>query len=166
MPTLATRTCLSLALMLLVISPLVAGADEYGREGAYGTFQLSAAHGSGSIDTNSAGLGLRLGVFVNDILAVEMQWDWIALSSHLVTYNMKLSPLTGRFQPYALVGAGIVSPLDGKSTLFGAYRTGIGIDMFINDNWSIGSNVDWVDTMVDQRDIEAFYFGVGTSYHF
>jgi len=113
----------------LVVAVIIAGfvsaaasarAEEtpYGGKGAYASIGgvYGFAEGVNGYD-GSGGYDLRGGYRIIDMFAVEGEWqhltnfnatksDGFDLEAYALTLNGKFYPITGRFQPYALLGAG------------------------------------------------------------
>jgi opacity protein-like surface antigen len=133
-----------------------------------GDFDDNVTGGFGTTVRTDASFGLnaRAGWRFNSWLAGELEYEWLegfendikttdggkfTLESHVVTANAKLLyPGWGRFQPYALLGAGISiyqvndasgfpSParfLDDDGVGF-AGRIGLGLDTYLTEHWLI-----------------------------
>ena len=124
---------------------------------------------------NSFGLNARAGYRFKSWLAAELQYEWIdgfdnevngstifKLSTHLLTLDAKfLYPGWGRFQPFALVGAGLAiydvndraglgAGLESSSVGF-AGRVGAGLDTYLTENWVLRLGLDVV---VDTNEID------------
>lgn len=98
-----------------------AGALDAARTGPFlgvaGVYALEAF--DRSFD-DSAGINVRVGYRAFPNMAFELTYEWLEgfdstagtpereLDTHLITANARLFGLTGRFQPYALVGLGIL----------------------------------------------------------
>ena len=146
---------LTIALSLVALAALGSGCavtkTEYSRDGFYAgaavTGNLSDFDDVEDADLGSsdytAGIALRGGFRFLDRFALEVGYDYsddfefdndIDVSLQAFTVNGKFYPLTGRFQPYGLVGAGLLDgeinevDFDETSTF---YRAGIGIEAYI-----------------------------------
>jgi opacity protein-like surface antigen len=98
-----------------------AGDRDFARTGPYfgvgGVYALEDF--SRSFD-DSAGINARGGYRALPNMAFELSYEWlegfdstagvpeVELDTHLISANARLFGLTGRFQPYALVGVGIL----------------------------------------------------------
>lgn len=124
-----------LAAALLVANATVAlAADEapaetpaFGGSAPYvavgGTYGIQNAGGISGGLSDSGGYDLRAGYKFDKLFAVEVEWqafgnfdrngvdpitgnDEPSLEARMLSLNGRVSPLTGRFQPYGLLGAG------------------------------------------------------------
>jgi len=137
---------------------------------------------------NTGGYQLRAGYRINEWVAAELEWehiinyaakgqaDWYDgariydsasakadLSTYALTANAKFFPLPGRFQPYALVGAGWLNvqsdqeqyKFEGDDAWTGAseygidedsfgMRFGLGLDAYITDEVGVAAEVGYV----------------------
>lgn len=139
------------ALAILVAAEAAFGQD-YARSGAY--VGLNGVYGvetfdnvPGSLVDNSVGVAGRLGYRFSPWLAIEGQAEYSGdfvdgapdATVTLVSVNGKLYPLSGRFQPYGLVGIGGAFPNidfvpDDDSFLA---RFGGGVDFYLTDTFGL-----------------------------
>jgi opacity protein-like surface antigen len=117
---------LTVAVASLVASPSggadrEAGDRDSARTGSY--FGLGGVYALEDFNRSfddSAGINVRGGYRASPNMAFELTYEWlegfdstagtpeVELDTHLITANARLFGLTGRFQPYALVGVGIL----------------------------------------------------------
>lgn len=155
--------------------------------------------------SNSSGFAFRAGRRVLANLAVEFQvehmtnfqaeivdWQTIDLSATTLTANLKLPILTGRFQPYALIGAGAMwidkdgewpqqgieaSRVSSNPSRFEdivqaddagiALRLGGGVDVYIDEHVFVSSEFAWVASQGEAvDDVKYMSFGLGVGYRF
>ena len=114
---------------------------------------------------NAWGYNVRAGRRINDYVAVEGMFEHPVsdfddadivdgqnppqpfgdIEVWNVTANGRFYPITGRFQPFALIGAGYGQanlPQDDNGGFIA--RFGIGIDVLITDNFGVTTGVDYV----------------------
>lgn len=176
------------------------GGDEYSRNGVY--FMPTAAFAIERFESrdleNSYGAGARLGYRFHPHLAAEVEYQWLGgfdcegharcyvtggpevgglkikeYSAHVGTVNAKAFVLTGRVQPYALVGVGggsfevnkearILLP-DGESYGESSYsshrgdfvsRYGIGVDLYGDESWAMFTEAAYVLPFGSLRDLD------------
>ena len=107
---------------------------------------------------NSGGIDVRFGYRAIPRLAFEFDYQWQAgfdstnddinppleIDTHLLSLNAKLFALTGRWQPYGLLGASLLifnseivgsSPKPWDIDVGFAPRFGAGIDFYVNQHW-------------------------------
>ncbi|MEO1935719.1 MAG: porin family protein [Myxococcales bacterium] len=96
------------------------------------------------------------------------------LQTWVLTGNAKVFPLTGRIQPYALFGLGVMEAdledsvglgLNVTETDF-AVRFGGGVDFYITANIVASTGIDYVLPTGDVQDIDYVSFGAGIQYRF
>ena len=90
-----------------------------------------------------------------------------------LTGNAKVFVLTGRTQPYALIGIGV---LEAELEFVGAglsqtesgfaVRFGGGLDFYITENVVASAGVDYVLPTGDVEDLDYVSFGAGIQYRF
>ena len=159
----------------------------------------------GPVDVkDSNGVDLRLGRRLNPNVAVELQfeyqrfdatieeWARIETQTLAVTVNLKLPILTGRVQPYGLLGGGFiyahpseVFPIEDilasrnssdptkyneivDARDFGAlFRLGAGVDYYLTDHVYAMAEATWVVTQgKDVDDIRYISYSLGLGYRF
>jgi opacity protein-like surface antigen len=162
---------LGAACLLAFASPATADEDDYSRSGMYvglaGTYAfdmgledqadaaLSGTGGNASVD-NALGLNMRVGYRVMPYLAYEANYEWIpsfdvkaggetALeqSYSMVTLNAKGYYPLERFQPYVLLGVGMLLTSGNDNAHLGipvsnagfATRWGAGLDFHITNKF-------------------------------
>jgi opacity protein-like surface antigen len=112
--------------------------------------------------SDSGGYDLRGGYGVHEMVDLEIEWQSLlsfsrssadpvtgindpALEARMLSFNGRFSPLTGRFQPYALMGMGWVNVQADRSnnqehkSSFGM-RFGLGLSTFITER--LGFNLE------------------------
>jgi opacity protein-like surface antigen len=134
-----------------------AGAQDAARTGPYfGVGGVYALEDFNRSFDDSAGINIRAGYRAFPNMAFELSYEWLEgfdstagtpeleLDTHLITANARLFGLTGRFQPYALVGVGILIVntelrLPGVSKPFAVdtgftARFGGGLDFYLSEH--------------------------------
>jgi opacity protein-like surface antigen len=189
----ARRACF-FALVLLTLAPAARAQDDFGRIGPY--LGLAGSLGvytkeddlvgdAGDIDP-SIGLNARAGYRFHPHIALEGQFEWLSgadadvgglgnigeLESWTATLNVKPYLLTGRVQPFLLVGVGAMqATLDPNfgseqdETDFAA-RFGLGTDIYITRNLYAALDVSYVLPADDLEDFDYFSFGWGLGFRF
>jgi len=165
-----------LATVLVLALPLAATAEnDFGRGGVYvrggvaAAFDLTSLLGE-FVDTG-VGLGLAGGYRVNEWLAVEGQYHWLGHTSIETTSveitrwdttaNVRAS-LSGRFQPYALIGVGYGNyeqSLGSASASAGGFvaQFGGGLDVYITRHVAVYAEGSY---MMATGDIDLFDYAV------
>lgn len=124
---------------------------------AGGVFAIeNDSHFAGDL-SNSGGYDIRAGYDVHDMVAVELHWQSLvsfsrdsvdpvtgnsdpSVEARMLSLNGRVSPLDGRFQPYALLGMGWYNvqadrvPNTLHESSF-AMRFGLGLATFITNNF-------------------------------
>ena len=139
---------------------------------------------------DTAGVDARGGYRFGERFAVEFDYQWQAgfdstapaiappleIDTHLLSLNAKLFALTGRWQPYALVGGSLLivnteivssafkKPFD-IDTGF-APRFGVGLDYYLDENWSVVVEGTYAVPVGDVRDANMGSVGLGIQYRF
>ncbi len=142
----------ALACAVLLVSAAGASAQEYDRTGlsltlgaiiAIEDFDLSGATKTGH--TTRPGLDIRAGYRFLPWLEAELEYNWYdsfdidegitqfgALDLWYLGANAKAYVLTGQFQPYALVGGGLLTgEIEGDEDFSYAWKFGAGVDLHI-----------------------------------
>ena len=139
---------------------------------------VSGVSNSTTRTDGSFGVNARAGWRFNRWLAGELEYEWLdgfetdiktaaggdfTLESHAVTLNAKLVyPGWGRFQPYALLGAGVsiyevvdasgfpsaARFLDDDGVGF-AGRAGLGLDTYLTEHWLVNIEAGMVTTTTE-----------------
>jgi len=150
--------------------------------GAGALFSIENFH----CDTDNAwGYNVRAGRRINDLVAVEVEWeDPVSKFDNAsrvdgygrpdgdvnvwnITANGKVYPVKGRYQPYALVGAGYGQadlPHDDNDGFVA--RFGIGIDVLVADNFGVSSEVGYVLGTGSLSDYDQVPISLGLFYNF
>ena len=150
-----------------------------------------------SVD-DSAGFNGRVGYRCNRRFAAEVQTEWIdgfdgdltqprvdplanvEFDPIVVTANVKGYLLTGRYQPFLLVGAGAMTAdvnirnpvglaftgIDSESENAFAMRFGGGIDLYATENVVVNLEVDYVYPFGNLDDLRYVTIGWGVQYRF
>ena len=134
---------------------------------------------------NAWGYNVRAGRRINDLFAVEAEWehpvsdfdDANTVDGHNrlggdveawnLTANGKIYPIKGRFQPYGLVGAGYGEadlPHDDNGGFIA--RFGLGMDVLITDSFGVSSEVGYVLGTGDLSDYDQIPISLGLFYNF
>lgn len=92
------------------------------------------------------------------------------------TVNLKGYFLTGRYQPYGLIGVGLMSiesdtrsstgAKNGQTTGLLAIRFGGGIDYYITRNWLLNLKADYLYSATDIQTLDYLSIGIGFGYRF
>ena len=175
---------------------------EYARTGPYlgiaGTYAIEEFD-SRPIDVeNTIGLNARVGYRILPYLAAEVQYEWGSdfdldlsggdfgnpaageidgeIDTHLATVNVKgiyASPTAGPFQPYLLVGVGVMhavvdvsAPGLSDDELGFAARFGGGFDIYFWEHISASLEGAYILPTGDVDDLAYVSFGWGLQYHF
>lgn len=129
---------------------------------------------------NGWGYNLRAGRRLCDMFAAEIQWEHIPgdfegggfdVDTWALTANGKFYPITGKVQPFALVGVGYedgrVHAVRGAPDPDGfAARFGIGLDVLITDNIGVAAEVDYLLETGDGPDLDQIPISLGFFYNF
>jgi hypothetical protein len=145
---------LALGASIILISAGTAGAqddeEEYSYEketspyaelyGAGGYFLINGSDGG---NDGSGGFGAALGGHFTSHLAMEGQYEYQSYSNtSLASYNFKYVMLTGRVQPYAKVGIGLMAGRPNHPFLFMG-RFDLGMTFFLTDQWGLRGGVSY-----------------------
>jgi opacity protein-like surface antigen len=178
-----------LCLALFASSPVGAQAqDDFARNGAY--LGLAGSVGifpeaeddlddvGGDVDTG-LGLNARAGYRVHPHFAAEAEFEWVHSSIEFAgsdadfdtfvgTVNGKAFLLTGRFQPFAMIGIGglgVHGEGDSGDSGFAA-RFGGGLDVYITRNFYGAIDASYVLPTGDVDDFDLVSIGWGFGYRF
>jgi opacity protein-like surface antigen len=134
---------------------------------------------------NAWGYEVRAGRRINDVFAVEVEWEHPVekfddasrvdgygrphrdVEAWNVTANAKAYPIAGRFQPYALIGAGYGEanlPHDDNDGFVA--RFGIGIDVEVVENFGVMTEAGYVLGTDDLSDYDQIPISLGVFYNF
>jgi opacity protein-like surface antigen len=137
---------------------------------------------SGADDT--FGFNFRVGARVNQWASVELELEVIDdffpndkadVTVVNVFANTRAYPLSGRLQPYALGGIGIVTTVVedrpannsyGQSNTDWGFRFGAGVDLYYTEHIALSVEAAHVWTVGDVKDIDHIALGVGILYRF
>lgn len=136
---------------------------------------------------NAWGYHGRAGRRINDMFALEIMGEHLAsdfddykgakpkpgkargddIEAWNLGVNGKVYPITGRFQPFALVGIGY-GQADVKHGNRGDFiaRFGLGLDVLITDNVGIAAEVDYILPSDDIKDFDQIPISLGVFYNF
>lgn len=163
------RRLASLGLGLAVMSSMTTAAfgEEFGGEGSYvalnGTAGIDVGK-SGDAADNSGGLGAVVGGFMTPHFSIEAQYDWLHDLAHLGTINVKAYALTGRIQPFGVLGMGFASIQSDELT--GLWRGGAGVDFYVTDSWKIVTQATYADSFKTDGNMRHVVINLGVGYHF
>jgi outer membrane protein W len=188
-----TRSCLLAAVCLAVfgaIAPNARGADDFGRKGAY--FGIGASRAMNTFEdtfrdaipfpevtvSDTWGLNARGGYRFASWFATELEYEYLdrfgvraggvqvaTLTTHTITDNAKFILPAGRFQPYLLVGLGVIIPdSNGKSSAIemkgdqvaATGKLGLGMDFYATRNLTLNLGFEAV---VNDARIKTTTFG-------
>ena len=165
--------------------------DDFARAGwyvgVYGVYALEAYRDTGGFDFDNAGAGnIRVGYRGNQWFALEAEFEWIQefeassgggerveARTIIGGVNAKVYPMTGRFQPYGLVGVNGMNVrlehrptgLDVNGTDF-AFRFGMGLDIYATRNIVVGLEGTYVWGVGDVLERDYGTIGGGILYRF
>jgi opacity protein-like surface antigen len=163
--------------------------DEFARAGwylgAYGVYAFEAYRETGIDFDDSFGANFRIGYRGNEWFALEGELEWIRdfepdspwgqseIRTLIGGANAKFFPLSGRFQPYGLVGVNGMhvtvkdSPpgFGGNVTDF-AFRFGLGLDIYATRNVVLGLEASYVWGVGDVWDLDYVSTGAGILFRF
>jgi opacity protein-like surface antigen len=186
---------LALPACLAFAAPGVAGAqpaDDYARNGAYlglagsfGIYTKAEDELPGDADVEEPlGLNARAGYRMHPHLAAEGEFEWLSeadveisgfdvgtIEAWTLTANGKAYPLTGRVQPFALIGLGAMlaeAEGGGGSEVESGFaaRFGAGVDVYITRNFLAAFDVSYVLPTGDLEDFDYVSIGWGLGYRF
>jgi len=186
----------ALGFLLVLLAHSAAGADtDFTRPGGYiGFGGVYAVDGSAirvEIE-NSMGLSTRLGYRFTPNLAFEGQFEWIdgfdivadpghRLETWSLTGNLKGLLMTGRIQPFGILGMGALrtrfvdagnglpSPFDTFSNVTRAgfaMRFGAGVEFYVSRNIVVSLDVGYVLPTGSVQDLGYGSFAFGTLWRF
>jgi len=172
--------------------------DDYSREGFYlgaaGSFSIATQledklgkkfGGSFAVD-DSLGFHARVGYRLNPHLAFEVHSEWLAgfeassgsgqadFEVLTITGDFRFYPLTGRWQPFVVAGAGgLIADVTRESGLglsgdendFVA-RVGVGLDYYVTRHIALGLDATYVLPAEDVKEFDYFSLGWGLLYRF
>ncbi len=174
-------------LILLSLATSAQAQSEYGTGdptvyiGVSGLVAFDDRWGSGG-DTNG-GANVRMGVRLGAPLAFEIQGDYLNLKEWrtddlwTMTLNLRLYPtqlellegLVPDFvQPYAVAGAGVMGgdPKRDDYQLNGAFRLGVGSDVYVTEQWAISFGYEWITGTGFWSSGDARNLTLGVQYNF
>ena len=144
-----------------------------------------------SLDVRPAvGFNARIGLRSGSHFASEVQFEYLpsfdwdvsqggssvtAVEMRVLTFtgNLKIYPMSGRFQPFALIGAGgtfarVSSPLvSGSESASGfAFRAGGGVDAYLSEHVALSVDLSYLLPRGDTEDLDYLSIGWGLLYRF
>jgi opacity protein-like surface antigen len=150
-----------------------------------------------SVEADTAvGLHVSAGYRAHPSVAVEAEFEMMPASDAKVfgilkiaeiqtwalTANARVFPITGRLQPFVLMGVGLVrgewnlpplppavgvpTPRLGESDLGFAGRFGGGVDFYLTESFALSAKVSYVVSTGDQARFDYVSFGGGAQYRF
>jgi opacity protein-like surface antigen len=143
--------------------------------------ELFDDHGSAPTD-NSGGLHVKAGWRIHPNAAAELRYDWLHrfetnpghIDGYLLSINGKGYLLTGRVQPYGLIGLGFIhaegsagnNPASAHPSNGFMMRFGGGIEGYITENLVVGPEVAFVLPTGSANDLDMLTVSLGLSWRF
>lgn len=179
-----------IAVIALLLS-LPAFAQDYGRDGFYGGFDLLGGHytdepSNVDLDTTFA-FDLYAGYRLHPNFALEGEFEMLTdtdvevdgfgkvteLETWTLTANSKFFFTTDRVQPYVKFGMGLMEGeldddfpgVDEDETAF-TVRLGGGLDYYATENIVVTGGLDYLIPTGDLDDFDYLTFGAGVQYRF
>jgi hypothetical protein len=172
--------------------------DEYARVGGY--WGIGGAHvfsnygyeltggllaGRKAVVEDAPALNARLGYRAHPNLAFDLVFDWITahqvegplngfrigdIENYMLTGNVKVLPLTGRIQPFAIAGIGALltrREIGNVRHIFipVATRLGAGVDIYINPSFAVSLEGAYSLTLTYPYDTRFAIVGGNIQYH-
>jgi len=161
---------------------------DFARNGVYlgvaGTYAFENFDTPGSLDADDTlGLNARLGYRLHPYVSAELEFEWLEgfdlnvagaeVEAWALTANAKGHLMTGRIQPFLLVGLGIMqAEIDGAG-VFGdpkqegfAARFGGGVDVYATENFVVSVGADYVLPTGDLDGLDYVALQWGFQYRF
>jgi opacity protein-like surface antigen len=168
---------------------VVEETTDYARTGPYiglgGTYAIEMFDDNsptGARTGNSAGLHAKAGWRVSPRFAAELRYDWFHefdldpghIDGYLLSINGKAYVLTGRVQPFALVGLGFIHGEGSAGNFAGAahpsngfaMRFGGGLEGYITENLVMGPEFAYVLPTGSANDLDMLTISLGLSWRF
>lgn len=170
------------------------GAEAFDRSGPYlglsGVYALESFDDSEFKFDDSAGVNLRFGYRAFPNLSFELAYEWLEgfdstsgpvgegereYDTHLITANAKILGMNGRYQPYALVGGGVlvvniehVGELPKPWVVYAGFaaRFGGGVDVYLSRHFAINLEGTYVVPAARVKDQQYGTLGLGFQYRF
>jgi len=189
---------LGVACLLAIASPATAEDDDYSRSGIYvgvaGTYSVQLGiedrandllPGASASADNALGFNARVGHRVIPYFAYEAQYEGISnfdvsaggatafeIAESVVTMNFKGYYPLKRFQPYALLGAGMMFARTNDVGTTGvlssnsgfAARFGAGLDFHITKRWLLTIEPSYVLPLGDVKDLDYLSIAWGVQF--
>jgi opacity protein-like surface antigen len=165
--------------------PAAAQVDDYARNGPYlGLAGTWASYVDADGVDDPLGLNVRAGYRFHPHIAGELEFEWLSeadientgltLESFAFTANGKLYPLTGRLQPFGVIGLGLMNAEVSSDAIFGgsedetefAMRFGAGLDFYFTRNFLGSLDFSYVLPTGDLDEVDYIRFGWGFGYRF
>jgi opacity protein-like surface antigen len=178
---------ISAILVFTGVGPVFAQDDELARDGIYLGFAVPVPFLTDGRDDISPGVGVRGGYRFHPHFAGEVQFEWfpsmdieysgvssVELDMLTFTANAKGYLLTGRTQPFLLIGAGFMHfELDDRVGLgihekgddFAA-RFGGGVEFYIDSNFVLTLDSSYVLPTGDADHLDHVLVALGLQYRF
>lgn len=186
------KIAIGIAILMASATASLAEDDEYARSGAYIGVAGSAAiytDFGGSVNTDDPfGVNVRAGYRINPNIAAEVQYEWLSqadidvsgttfakIDTWALTVNGKGYILTGRYQPFVVVGLGVMKvELEDTLGFIGSEgtfedfvaRMGGGIEVYITPNVVGNFDITYMLPASDVKDVDYVSFGLGLQYRF
>ncbi len=185
---------IALICSLAFLSPAFAQDPSiYSRSGIYGgiggLYAIEDFDNTGPLEfKNAPGFNFRVGYRLHPNIAVEAMGERVdafdlekfgplteEINTWTGTLNGKFFALTGRIQPYGLLGIGAMRA-EAKAKAGGAsaeldetdlaFRYGAGMDSYITENWVFNLEMSYVRPTGDVDDLNYYSLGGGIQYRF
>ncbi|MCA9473209.1 MAG: porin family protein [Nitrospira sp.] len=162
--------------------------SEFARNGFYigggGMYALEEFNDTGVLSfKDSEGFNFRLGYRFHPHFAIEAEGERVIgfdlkqatldIETWTATLNAKVFALTGRIQPFGLVGIGAMTATADSSLLRSnitetgiAARFGGGADFYLTPNWLINAEITYVAPGGDVDDLDYVALGGGIQFRF
>ena len=167
---------------------LAKDSSEYSRNGVYigagGMYAIENFSDTGGLSfDDSAGFNFRLGYRFHPHFAIEAEGEraigfdlkqaTLDIETWTATLNAKVFALTGRVQPFGVVGIGAMNAKADSPLLISsvnetdvAFRFGGGSDFYVTKNWVVNLEGSYVLPTGDVEDINYISLGGGLQYRF
>ena len=166
--------------------------DDFTREGWYvgvGALYALESFNEGDVDNHAGGVDVTLGYRASPVVSVEAEYEWAGfwrvneaapeddgdVNVWTLSGNVKGTLPLGRFQPYAIIGAGLHrsridresgSSLPDSSTVDGMMKGGVGLDVHLTRHLVLGTEVAYSALFNRKQSTDYLGVGVGLDYRF
>lgn len=178
-------------------APVAEPEPDYARTGAYigigGSYAIEffGGEGDGNLIGNSSGLKAYVGYRAHPNVAVQLRYDRYfgfdtddngragdfggEYTAWALMTDVKAYLLTGRYQPYVIIGLGYMdfdASLNTRANTTPdagagfAMRYGAGLEAYVNENISLGPEIAWLQPYGDADDLASLTIGAGLTYKF